>query len=261
MTEHPSTDPETIAALADEIAAAETVVSLTGAGVSTASGIPDFRSEDGVWSRFDPMDFRIDRFRADPAGFWADRLELHDAMYDDGAVAPNAAHRALADLAAADHLDALITQNTDGLHTAAGTPTDLIEIHGNASRVVCQDCGRRFDADSAQARAADGELPPRCEDCEGLLKPDVVLFGEQLDPDALQRARTFATEADLFLAIGSSLSVEPVASLPRIATERGGTLVVINLESTPHSDRATYDLRADVTDALPRLRRAVVTDD
>ncbi|MDY6819636.1 MAG: Sir2 family NAD-dependent protein deacetylase [Halobacteriales archaeon] len=257
MVEERTADPDAIAALARTLANADTVVALTGAGVSTASGIPDFRGDHGIWERFDPMDFRIDRFRADPAGFWADRLELHEAMYGGDGVEPNAAHEALADLAAVGQLDALITQNTDGLHTDAGTEAELIEIHGNASRVVCTACGRRADTETAQARATDGALPPRCPDCEGPFKPDVVLFGEQLDSSDLRRARQLAADADLFLAIGSSLTVEPVASLPRIATERGGTLAVVNLETTPHSGRAEYDLRADVTDALPRLYRAV----
>ncbi|MFB6084190.1 MAG: NAD-dependent deacetylase [Halorientalis sp.] len=249
-------DESDLQAVASTIRDAESVVALTGAGVSTASGIPDFRGEDGIWERRDPMDFHIDRFRADPGGFWADRVELQAEAFDDGDVAPNAAHEALADLESAGHLDAVVTQNIDGLHQAAGSE-NVIEIHGSAARVVCRDCGRRTDAEPAMERARDGDLPPTCEECDGTLKPDTVLFGEQLPEHALMRSQAKAEGADVFLAVGSSLTVEPAASLPRIATERGATLVLVNLESTPLSDRADYDFRADVTEALPELRRAV----
>ncbi|AQL44231.1 NAD-dependent protein deacetylase [Halorientalis sp. IM1011] len=251
-----SVDESDLRAVAGAIRDAESVVALTGAGVSTASGIPDFRGEDGIWERNDPMDFHIDRFRADPAGFWDDRVDLQSEAFDDGDVAPNAAHEALADLESAGYLDTVVTQNIDGLHQTAGSE-NVIEIHGSAARVVCRDCGQRSDADPAMERARDGELPPTCEDCNGTLKPDTVLFGEQLPEHALMRSQTRAEEADVFLAVGSSLTVEPAASLPRVAAEQGATLVLVNLESTPLSGRADYDFRADVTEALPRLRRVV----
>ncbi len=251
-----SADKSEIRAVAGAINDANSVVALTGAGVSTASGIPDFRGDDGIWERHDPMDFHIDRFRADPAGFWDDRVALQAAAFDDGNVTPNAAHEAIAGLESTGHLDTVVTQNIDGLHQDAGSET-VIEIHGSAARVVCRDCSRRTDAEPAMERARDGALPPTCEDCDGTLKPDTVLFGEQLPEHALLRSQNEAENADLFLAVGSSLTVEPAASLPRVAAERGATLVLVNLESTPLSDRADYDFRADVTEALPRLRRAV----
>jgi NAD-dependent deacetylase len=158
-------------------------------------------------------------------------------------------------------LDAVITQNIDGLHDSAGSET-VVELHGNASRVVCDDCGRRTDAGPVQQRVADGELPPRCADCDGVLKPDVVLFGEQLPERELQRAREHARRTDVMLAVGSSLTVQPAASLPRTARRAGATLAVVNLESTSISSVADYDIRADVTDALPELVDAVApTDD
>ncbi|WP_458187677.1 SIR2 family NAD-dependent protein deacylase [Haladaptatus sp. NG-WS-4] len=243
---------EEVARLAEELRVADATVALTGAGVSTASGIPDFRSESGVWNRFDPKDFHYRRFRTDPAGFWADRLELHETMFGDD-VEPNAAHDALADLAAGGHLDAIVTQNTDGLHD--GTSAELVELHGNAHHVVCQACGRRTDAGPVRARVESGECPPRCA-CGGVFKPDVVLFGERLDESDLQRAREHARRADVFLAIGSSLSVEPAASLPRIAA-RSATTAVINLEETPVSSRVEFDLRGDVTEVLPELAARV----
>jgi NAD-dependent deacetylase len=253
---HDADAPETanIEGVASELAAADHAVALTGAGVSTASGIPDFRSEGGIWDEFDPKQFRYSRFQAEPAAFWRERVEMREAAFG-GDVTPNAAHRALAELEATGVLDAVITQNTDGLHAAAGTES-IVELHGTGARVVCENCRTRVDADPVHDRVREGEMPPRCRDCDGLLKPDVVLFGEQLPQGALQTAQTHAREADVFLAVGSSLQVQPAASLPRVAG-RNGTLVVINLESTPVSDVADYDLRADVTDALPALAARV----
>ncbi|MFC5969771.1 NAD-dependent protein deacylase [Halomarina salina] len=245
---------DAVDSLASEIRDAEAVVAFTGAGVSTASGIPDFRGEDGLWNRYDVDDFHVRRLRADPAGFWADRLDLAEELYADAG--PNAAHEALARLEEAGHVEAVVTQNVDGLHHAAGSES-VIELHGNGSRVACLDCGERFDAESVRERVRGGERPPTC-DCGGLLKPDVVLFGEQLPEAAMLRAQSLAEGADVFLAVGSSLSVEPAAGLPRAAERRGATLAVVNLDETPLSDRAAYDLRADVTDVLPRLADAVL---
>ncbi|WP_231187062.1 Sir2 family NAD-dependent protein deacetylase [Haladaptatus sp. DYF46] len=253
-----------IARLAERIRDAESVVAFTGAGMSTASGIPDFRSDSGLWNRFDPEEFYYRRFRSDPAAFWGDRLELHEAMFGDD-VGPNAAHRALAELAAAGQLDAIITQNTDGLHEDASNAQrgdsavpEIVELHGNAHRVVCDDCGRKSDAAPVRRRIEAGELPPRCADCDGVLKPDVVLFGERLDEGTLHRARRHARRADVFLAIGSSLTVEPAASLPRTADREGAMTAVINFDETPFSPTATFDVRGDVTDLLPELRANVV---
>jgi NAD-dependent deacetylase len=270
------------------IADADSVVGMTGAGVSTASGVPDFRGDDGLWERHDPMDFHVDRFEADPEGFWTDRLALHESIYgtddesgseasegnntgsdaagagedaEDGAdgsaaIEPNAAHEALAALEADGHLDALITQNVDGLHAAAGSE-ELIEIHGSGERVVCRSCRSRFPAEPVRERVREGERPPACADCGDPLKPDVVLFGESLPEYALLRAHALAEKADVFLVAGSSLSVEPAASLPHTAADRGATMVVVNLDATPLSGRAEYDFRTDVTDLLPRLREAI----
>ncbi|WP_255149853.1 SIR2 family NAD-dependent protein deacylase [Halorarius halobius] len=244
-------DERELAFAADAIRDADTVAALTGAGVSTASGIPDFRSEGGVWDEYDPEDFRLSRFDADPEGFWRERVELVEEVYGDD-VDPNPAHDALADLEASGHLDGLITQNVDGLHQAAGSD-DPVEVHGNGRRVVCRSCNRRYDADGVYDRVDDGEIPPRCDHCEGVLKPDVVLFGEQLPEHALFRAQTLSESADTFIVAGSSLTVEPAASFPRVAANNGATLVLANLESTPLSGRAEYDFRADVTDVLPEL--------
>ncbi|WP_339102872.1 Sir2 family NAD-dependent protein deacetylase [Haloterrigena salinisoli] len=272
--------------LADEIRSADTVVAFTGAGISAPSGVPTFRGDDGVWEQFDEGQFTYGRFRSDPEGFWDDRVDLQREMFDEE-YEPNAAHEALAAMGRDGHLEAILTQNTDGLHAqaaaavsgdssedadgtggnrtdgaaesnaeAAADDTTLLELHGNARRVRCTDCGRRRDGDPIFERAADGELPPTCE-CSGVFKPDVVLFGEQLPGAVIQRARSLARESDVFLAIGSSLVVEPAASLPRQAASTGATLGIVNLESTPVDDAADVVRREDVTEVLPRLRELV----
>ncbi|PSQ15862.1 NAD-dependent protein deacetylase [Halobacteriales archaeon QS_8_69_26] len=264
--DEPDGDAAGLDALAGELRDADTAAALTGAGVSAASGVPTFRGDDsdersssgnrtssgdGIWGgEFDPADFRYGRFGSDPAGFWADRIELRSVMRPDG-LAPNAAHRALADLESAGVLDAVVTQNTDGLHAGAGSDR-VVELHGSAARVACQGCGRRVQADPVFERARDGELPPTCGECGGVYKPDVVLFGESMPDGAMAEARGLAEDADVFLAVGSSLTVEPAASLPRIAA-RDGTLAVVNLDSTPHDGRADHVFRADVTELLPDL--------
>ncbi|MBV0923162.1 NAD-dependent protein deacylase [Halomicroarcula limicola] len=238
-------------AVADAIDDADSVVALTGAGVSTASGIPSFRGEDGVWDRFDPMAFHRRRLDADPEGFWRDRLDLRDELYGGLDPEPNAAHVALAEMEAAGDLDAVLTQNVDGLHDDAGSDR-AVELHGTHRRVRCDDCGDRLPADEAFDRAADGEVPPRC-DCGGVYRPDVVLFGEALPDAAMDEAQRLARESDVFLAVGSSLSVDPAAMLPDIATQSDAALAVVNYEETPKDDAAEWVLRADVTEVLPAV--------
>lgn len=241
---------DAIERLVDVVRDADSTVAMTGAGTSTASGIPDFRGENGIWNeQFDPADFRIERFLSDPAGFWSDRLALHEAMFP-GRIEPNAAHEALAAMESRGALDALITQNTDGLHREAGS-REVFELHGNAHRVVCMDCGTKREGDPVRERVRAGELPPRC-DCGGLLKPDVVLFGESLPEAIFTEARRRADESDVFLVVGSSLTVEPAASLPKTGA-RDGFLAICNLDPTPHDDRADLLLHEDATEVLPAL--------
>ncbi|AFZ73267.1 SIR2 family NAD-dependent protein deacylase [Natronobacterium gregoryi] len=252
--------------LAAEIDRDATVVALTGAGISAPSGVPTFRGDDGVWDHFDEGQFTYGRFRSDPAGFWEDRIELQRELFGDD-YEPNAAHEALTEMEQEGYLDAILTQNTDGLHGDAaaavaddelenGADATILELHGNARQVRCIDCGRRRDGDPIFERAAKGERPPTC-DCDGIYKPDVVLFGEQLPGAAIQRARTLARESDVFLAIGSSLVVEPAASLPHLAVSSDATVGVVNLESTPVDDAADVVCRADVTEAVPRLQSSL----
>ncbi|MBZ6495855.1 SIR2 family NAD-dependent protein deacylase [Natrinema longum] len=257
--------------LADDVRRADTVVAFTGAGISAPSGVPTFRGDDGVWERFDERQFAYGRFQRDPEGFWEDRVELQRTMFD-GDFEPNAAHEVLAAMERDGDLEAILTQNTDGLHgeaaaavgdettdpnTARDAEPTVLELHGNSQRVRCTDCGNSRDGDPIFERAADGDLPPTC-DCGGVFKPDVVLFGEQLPGAVIQRARSLARESDVFLAIGSSLVVEPAASLPRLAASTGATVGILNLESTPVDGIADVVSREDVTDSLPRLRDLVL---
>ena len=238
---------ELVTALGD----ADTATAFTGAGISAASGVPTFRGEDGIWGgRFDPTDFEYDRFRADPAGFWADRLELRAAL-NVGEVEPNAAHEALADLERQGLLDGVVTQNTDGLHQAAGSDR-VVELHGNGNRVVCPSCDRRQAAEPVVERVRNGERPPTCTNCGGVLKPDVTLFGESLPQLALNEARGLARDSDVFLTIGTSLTVQPAAGLPSRAA-RDGTLAIVNLDATPYDDEAAFVFYEDVVDVLPAL--------
>ncbi len=257
-----------LAELSETVRDASEVVALTGAGISAPSGVPTFRGDDGVWERFDEGQFTFTRFRHDPAGFWADRLELQRAMYGE-AYEPNPAHEALARLGEAGHVRAIVTQNTDGLHCQArdrfatvddgASGASVLELHGNAHRVICTDCDRRADAEPVLERVADGERPPRCE-CGGVYKPDVVLFGERLPESLFQRARQLVGSCDVCLAVGTSLIVEPAASLPRIAVRNGATLAINTLDTTPLDDLATDVYRRDVVDVLPALEAQILGD-
>jgi NAD-dependent deacetylase len=246
------TDLETVAAW---LGAARSIVALTGAGVSTESGIPDFRGPDGIWTR-DPRAERLSNigYYVADAGIrreaWQRRLD-HPAW---GAL-PNAAHRALADLDAGGRLDLLVTQNIDGLHLAAGSSPDrVVEIHGSIRESACLACGDRRPMAETLARVRDGDADPACLACGGgILKSATVSFGQNLDPALLARAEAASIAADLFLAIGTSLTVYPVARFPELALDAGARLVIVNAEPTPLDDRAHAVLRGRAGELLPRL--------
>ena len=248
-------DTGRIREVADEIREGDLNVAFTGAGVSTASGIPDFRGENGLWERYDPTVFMIERFRSDPASFWVTLLEVRDEAFAENPE-PNPAHDALTSLHDG-HIDAVVTQNVDGLHQESGMPEDdVVELHGNVERVVCETCGWRADADGT-VKDTDG-LPPVCGSCGDAVKPDTVLFGERLPGDALGKARQLAEKADVVLVAGSSLTVEPAASIPRIAKRNGTTVVVVNFDPTPSSVSPDYEFNDDVTDLLPAIADEVM---
>ncbi len=236
------------------IASARQVVALTGAGVSTASGIPDFRGPDGLWTKEPDTQrlFSIDAYLSDPAvraEVWQRRL--HNPAFNVG---PNAAHTALAALEQRGRLHALVTQNIDGLHQAGGSDPDRVtEIHGTIHAVVCLSCDRRVPAGPVLQQVAEGDPDPRCPACGGLQKSATVSFGQSLDPALLQRAHDAVIGCDLLLAIGTSLVVHPVALLPRTALEAGARLVIINAEDTPYDEHADAVLRADAGEVLTAI--------
>jgi NAD-dependent deacetylase len=215
--------------LAELICANQPCVVLTGAGVSTESGIPDFRSAGGIWAQYDPYEVAsIEAFQRDPERVWEFYARRLDVL--EGA-APNPAHVALAELESRGLVQAVITQNVDGLHAAAGS-RDVIEVHGSIAAAVCLACGRREE----HVREL---LPlPRCAECGVVLKPGVVMFGELLPVEAIDRATTLARNAALLLVVGTSLEVWPVAGLPEETLLHGGQLAIVNRDPTPYDARA-----------------------
>jgi NAD-dependent deacetylase len=238
------------------LADARRAVVLTGAGISVPSGIPDFRTPgEGMWEKVDPMEVaHIDAFRRDPDRFWHFYSQRFMSLRDKQ---PNRAHEIVAELERRGLVRAVITQNIDRLHRAAGTE-DLIEVHGSISHSICPECGGRFELEAVVAMLErDPSSAPECSACVAALKPDVVLFGEFLPEAALQRAHDLAAEADLMLAIGTSLEVHPVASLPGTTLDGGGTLVLVTQGPTPYDRDAEVKLEGDVVDELSAVLAAL----
>ena len=242
-----------VEALARLVRRAGSVVALTGAGISVPSGIPDFRTPGtGLWANVDPMEVaHIDAWRADPERFWSFYGDRFQTLGDKH---PNGAHRALAELERRGRLDAVITQNIDLLHRKAGTQ-DLVEMHGSSAACVCLSCGTRYALAGVLERLSEAAVP-LC-DCGRPLKPDVVLFGELLAEDALERAAQLAQGADLLLCIGSSLEVHPVAQLPAITLRHGGDVAIVTQGQTPYDAHATVRLSGDVEQELEALVAAL----
>jgi NAD-dependent deacetylase len=238
---------------AQHLGAARNLVVLTGAGISTESGIPDFRSPGGIWSRYDPREFTFQRFCASAEtrrGYWEMGATLYPLLKQ---AEPNRSHRVLAALERRGGLRRIVTQNIDGLHQRAGSaPEHVIEIHGTALEVGCLSCGARQDRDPVQARFAAGDLDPRC-DCGGILKPATISFGQAMPEHETAMAFADAADADVFLVVGSSLVVFPAADLPTVALENGATLLIVNREPTPYDDAATLTLRGTAGDVLAAI--------
>ena len=229
---------------------------LTGAGISVPSGIPDFRTPgEGMWEKVNPMEVaHIDAFRRDPDRFWHFYSQRFMSLRDKR---PNRAHEIVAELESRGVVRAVITQNIDRLHRAAGTE-DPIEVHGSIAESVCLGCGARFTLETVVEQIErHPSSAPECTRCFEPLKPDVVLFGEFLPEDALRRAHDLAAEADLMIAIGSSLEVHPVAALPGITLENGGKLVLITQGPTPYDRQAEAKLDGDVVDELSAVLEAL----
>jgi NAD-dependent deacetylase len=244
-------DPVGVSGWADGV---RSVVVLTGAGVSTDSGIPDFRGPSGIWTR-DPAAEKMSTFGvyvADAAvrrRSWQARL-AHPAWRAE----PNAAHRSLARLATSPVHTTIVTQNIDGLHQRAGTPAGrVLELHGTMYQVVCVGCDHRSEMTETLARVRAGEADPPCLDCGGILKSATVMFGQALDASVLNSAAVAASTADVFLAIGSTLMVEPAASLCGIAVSAGARLIVVNRDPTPYDELATAVIREPIGTAVPAI--------
>jgi NAD-dependent deacetylase len=241
--------------LAELLGSARRVVALTGAGISVPSGIPDFRSpRTGLWANVDPMEVaHIAVFRREPERFWQFYGRRFATLRDKR---PNGAHLALAELERRGVVEAVVTQNIDGLHRLAGT-RDVIEVHGSIATSSCLDCRLTFELADVRARhaaAADGV--PRCA-CGAALKPDVVLFGELLPEAALARASELAETADVLLCVGSSLEVYPVAQLPRMTLAAGGAVALVTKGPTPYDSDAVVKLDGDVVEELSAVLAAL----
>ena len=244
-------DIEAVAALLRE---ARSVVVLTGAGISTESGIPDFRGPDGVWTKNPDAErtATIQHYVANRdhrVSSWANRAGSPMQTAE-----PNAGHLALAELERKGKLDTLVTQNIDGLHHDAGTsPARIIEIHGTVRDFACLDCTDRGPIEVVLDRVREGDEDPHCRSCGGLLKSATISFGQALIASDLERAQLAAANSDLFLAIGTSLTVYPVAALPEIAIQYGARLVILNAQETPYDSAASVILRGGIGDVLPRI--------
>ncbi len=248
------TETDQLAVAAEWVGSTRMVTALTGAGISTESGIPDFRGPNGLWTK-DPAAQRragIQHYmgnREVRVEAWRMRSEHPSRMAD-----PNAGHMALADLERKGSLHTLITQNIDSLHQRAGSSADnVVEIHGSLRDVVCMSCGECGPMETALERVRAGEEDPPCMGCGGILKSATISFGQPLVPDVLTRAQAAASACDVFLAIGSSLSVFPAAYLPQRALQDGAKLVIVNAEPTRYDDRANAVLRGPIGRTLTAL--------
>ncbi len=247
-------DEKLLRRAAADIARSRHTVALTGAGISVESGIPPFRGKGGLWEKIDPMKYaHIDALVSDPASVW--RVLIKDMKVLLDRARPNDAHKGLARLEEMGLLEAVITQNIDGLHQMAGS-RDVIEFHGSFARQRCMDCGRRM----ATADVDLHELPPRC-DCGGVLRPEAVFFGELIPPEHLLRSQQLAAQCDVMLVIGTSAVVQPFASLPAIARGAGATVIEINPEQTPLTGETSQYLLAGKAGEVMRALVGIIEEE
>ncbi|MFO0867641.1 MAG: Sir2 family NAD-dependent protein deacetylase [Pirellulales bacterium] len=232
------------------LSTARSVVAFTGAGISTESGIPDFRSPGGIWANSKPVYFQD--FLASAAARQEAWRQKSVAWREFHACGPNDGHRILADWERAGRLRAVVTQNIDGLHQRAGSQR-VVELHGTALEIVCLDCGARFPTAPLMEAFDTAGVPPVCPRCRGVLKHATISFGQPLDEETWREAAQLCTMSDVLLAIGSSLVVEPAASLPRLAHEQDARLVIINRDPTPLDSLAACVLRCGIGEALTEI--------
>ena len=230
---------EQLEKVAQWITTSKRVIVFSGAGLSTESGIPDFRSPGGVWDKYNPEDFYFQNFLASETSrekYWQMATEMWEPIKK---AQPNPAHLAIAEFEKLGKLDCVITQNIDGLHFKAGNSEEkVLQLHGTAIFVSCLSCKKRYDRDEIQDRIIKGQKAPRCDDCGGLLKPATISFGQSMPEKETQEAYHRSSLCDLFIVIGSSLVVQPAASMPLVAKRNGARLVIINRDPTPYDDIA-----------------------
>jgi len=237
---------ETLDRVAQLLSSTTRAMALTGAGISVDSGLPQFRGVQGLWTKYDPAEYAtIDAFMADPAKVWKMMVELGRQIAE---AQPNPAHYGLAELERMGHISVVVTQNIDGLHQRAGS-RNVIEFHGNTNRLSCIECFRTYPADEISLE----HLPPLCL-CGGVLKPDVVLYGETIPPQAAAMAHTAAGECELMMVVGTSAETVPASNLPRTAKSGGATIVEINISPTMLTGSTTdYFIESSSSDIVPDL--------
>lgn len=245
----------------DLIKKAHKILVFTGAGLSTESGIPDFRSPGGIWDRYDPSDFYFQKLISDEScreRYWQMSTEYYAVMKE---AQPNPAHLALKILEDTGRLLAIVTQNIDHLHHRAGNSSEkVIEIHGTAFTVSCLSCGRGWDRDEIEARVASGEKVPYCDHCSGILKPDTISFGQAMPEGKMLESIMYAQQCDLCIVLGSSLVVYPAASVPEQAVQIGAHLIIINHDETPLDHKADLVIHDSVTKRLAQIMECVIID-
>jgi NAD-dependent deacetylase len=256
-------ESEPIETVSRWIARSERIIVFTGAGVSTESGIPDFRSAGGIWDRYDPNEFYFSKFVSSETSrklYWKMHSELFSLL---ATIEPNPAHEACVELDRLGKLECVITQNVDNLHQRAGlAPDKVIEIHGNALEVGCLDCDARHPRAEVQEWLDAGEEVPLCRQCGGLLKPRTVSFGQGMPVDEMQEAEIRMRRCDLFIVIGSSLVVHPAALMPAFAKDNGAKLVIINLTNTPFDEKADLLICGKagevMAEIIPRVKQLLI---
>jgi NAD-dependent deacetylase len=249
---------ELIPTVVDLIVNSQKIVVFTGAGVSTESGIQDFRSPGGLWERYDPEDFTYQRFISSETArekYWEMSSEFYHVI---NKARPNPTHEAIAELEKMGKLDCLITQNVDGLHQMAGSsPEKILELHGTTRTVSCLSCKKGYTRDEVQEMIVGGVKVPRCDQCDGILKPDTISFGQAMPERETAEAVRRSEECDLFIVIGSSLVVHPAASMPLVAKERGAKLVIINRDPTPQDSLADAVVRGSAGAIMSEIIQGV----
>jgi NAD-dependent deacetylase len=243
-----------IEAVADMIIESNRIVVFTGAGFSTESGVPDFRSPGGVWDTFDPNELNLPnflRYEDIREKYWRMHRMMWETIRD---AEPNAGHHAITDLHNLGKLDCVVTQNTDGLHQKAGVPDEkLLEIHGTMQWVDCLDCNQRYPRSHAHDKMLAGEKVPRCDSCHGILKPATVAFGQAMPERETSESQRRSASCDMLLAAGSSMVVYPAAQMPLIAKRSGARLVIINLTPTPHDPQADIVINEKTGETLAKI--------